>query len=42
MADKKDPEYEEYAKWCGLEENEEWDPDEFNLEETQLVIREMF
>ena len=42
MADKKHPEYEEYAEWVGLEDDEEWDPDEFDLEEKQSVIRQMF
>ncbi|HDR51548.1 MAG TPA: plasmid pRiA4b ORF-3 family protein [Mariniphaga anaerophila] len=42
MANKKHPEYEEFAEWVGLEENEEWDPKEFDLKRTQSVIKEMF
>ena len=42
MADKNHPEYEEYAEWCGLEDDDEWDPDEFYQEGTQFMIREMF
>jgi hypothetical protein len=42
MGDKNHPEYEEYAEWCGLENEEEWDPKEFDLEETRLTVRNMF
>jgi hypothetical protein len=42
MANKKHPEYEEYAEWVGLEDNEEWDPTQFDLKETQVILREMF
>lgn len=42
MADKKHPEYEEYAEWCGLEDDEKWDPNEFDLVGTQFLIRKMF
>jgi len=42
MADKKHPEYEEYAEWVGLEDEENWDPNEFDLEKRQSMVRQMF
>jgi len=42
MADKNHPEYEEYAEWVGLEEDDEWNPKEFDLKGTQSIIKEMF
>lgn len=42
MADKKHPEYAEYLEWCGLGEDEEWNPNEFDLEERQSAIRTLF
>ncbi|MDO8896704.1 MAG: plasmid pRiA4b ORF-3 family protein, partial [Bacteroidales bacterium] len=42
LADKKHPEHKEYYSWLGLEENEVWDPDAFNLEETQSMVEDVF
>jgi len=42
LSDKTKPEYEEVAEWCGLEENETWNPEEFNLDETQQYLTEVF
>ena len=42
LSDKTKPEYEEMAEWCGLEKNETWDPEEFNLNETQKYLIEVF
>jgi len=42
MADKKHPEYAEYAEWCGLEDGEEWDPNEFDIEKRRSAIRQLF
>ncbi|MBW6535317.1 MAG: plasmid pRiA4b ORF-3 family protein [Mariniphaga sp.] len=42
MVDKKHPEYEEYAEWVGLGNDEEWNPAQFDLEKKQVILREMF
>jgi hypothetical protein len=42
LADKKHPEYEEYLSWLGLEGNEEWNADAFDLEEAQSIIEDIF
>lgn len=42
LADKNHPEYYEYLEWLGLEEDETWDPEEFDLEYFQEVLRELF
>ena len=42
MADKDHPEYRETAKWLGLKKNENWDPSEFDLRETQILLEEEF
>lgn len=42
MANKKHPEYKKYAEWVGLEEDDEWNPKEFDLIGTQSIIKEMF
>lgn len=42
MADKNHPEYEENAEWFGLEEGESWDPNEFDLEEAQSFLKELY
>jgi hypothetical protein len=42
MADKKHPEYAEYSEWCGLEDDEEWNPNELDLEARQSAIRNLF
>jgi hypothetical protein len=42
MADESHPEYEEYRDWLELEEDEVWDPKEFDLQETQEILSELF
>ncbi|HZK08994.1 MAG TPA: hypothetical protein VFC92_12465 [Bacteroidales bacterium] len=42
MADKNHPEYEENAEWFGLEEDETWDPKEFDLEDAQSFLKELY
>ena len=42
LSDKKDPEYDEMAEWCGLEENEKWNPFDFNLSETQKLLLKVY
>ena len=42
LSDKKNPEYEEMAEWCGFDENETWNAEEFNLNETQKLLLEVF
>lgn len=42
MSDNKHPEYEEYMEWLELDKNETWDPNEFDLEETQYILSGMF
>lgn len=42
MSDKKHPEYKEYLEWCGLEEDEEWNPNDFDLDERQSAIKNLF
>ncbi|HKI90016.1 MAG TPA: plasmid pRiA4b ORF-3 family protein, partial [Draconibacterium sp.] len=42
LADKKHPEYEENAEWMGLEDDELWDPNEFNIEEIKSDLKEIF
>ncbi len=41
LADKKHAEYAEMAEWVGLEENEEWDVNAFDLELAQEMVREI-
>lgn len=38
--DPKHPEYEETMEWLGLAEGEKWDPNEFDLEEANEMVRE--
>lgn len=40
--DKANPEFKEMAEWLGLEENEIWDPKEFDMQETCKVIVDVF
>lgn len=42
LADKKHPEYEEYAEWIGLEKDELWDAAEFDIEEIKNELKEVF
>lgn len=42
LADKKHPEYSEYAEWVGLEKNERWDVNEFNIEEINNDLKDIF
>jgi hypothetical protein len=39
LADPKHPEHEEMKEWLELEEDEEWDPVAFDLEEAQALVR---
>lgn len=41
MADKTHEEYAEMAEWLGLEEDEEWDVNDFDLEFAQEMVREI-
>jgi hypothetical protein len=42
LADPKHEEYQDYMEWLSLFEGQTWDPDEFDLEDTQLYLEEMF
>lgn len=42
MADKSNPEYDELAEWLFLEEDETWDPNEFDLEATKNDVQHFF
>jgi hypothetical protein len=42
MADRKHPGHDEYAEWIGLEEGEEWNPKEFDPEEAQYSLNQLF
>lgn len=42
LADKNDPDYETSAEWLGLEENDTWDPAEFDLEKTREIVSGLF
>lgn len=42
LADKKHPEHKDTARWLGLKKNETWDPDEFDLVETSMILGEAF
>lgn len=42
LANKKHPEYKEHMEWLGLEADEKWDPNAFDLEKTRLIIAEVF
>jgi hypothetical protein len=41
LADPKNPEHESMKEWLGLEPNEKWDADYFDLEEAQEAVREI-
>ena len=38
--DPKNPEYEEMREWAGLFEGEKWDPNEFDIKETNEILIE--
>lgn len=42
LTDQNHPEYYEYLEWLGLEEDENWDPEEFDIEYSQEVLMKMF
>lgn len=42
LADKKHPEHKDTARWLGLQKNETWDPAEFDLVETSMILAEEF
>ncbi len=42
LADPKHEEHKDYMEWLGLDEGEHWDSHEFNLEDTQLYLEEIF
>jgi len=39
LKDPTNPEYEEMKEWLGLDDDEEWDADGFDLEETRAMVR---
>jgi len=42
LKDKDHPEYDTALEWCLYEDQEEWDPEFFNLEGTQAYLMEVF
>jgi hypothetical protein len=42
LANPKHKEYQDYMEWLSLYDGETWDPNEFDLEDTQLFLEEMF
>lgn len=40
LADPKHEEYEEMKEWLGIEKDEEWDPEEFDIEEINEVLQD--
>jgi hypothetical protein len=42
LADKKHPEHQEHRDWLGLFDDENYDPDKFDLEETRELIDDVF
>ncbi len=42
MEDKSHPEHMEYREWLGLERKEFWNPNSFDVEETQNVLNNLF
>jgi hypothetical protein len=42
LSDKKHPEHQSYKDWLGLDKKEKWDDAEFDLEETQEILDEVF
>lgn len=42
LADRKHPEHQEHREWLGLFDDENYDPDEFDLEETRELIDDVF
>lgn len=39
LKDPKNPEHGEMKEWLGLEEDEEWDADQFDLEDARAMVR---
>jgi hypothetical protein len=39
LANPKDPEHEEMKEWLGMDEEDEWDPDYFDLEMTKEMVK---
>jgi hypothetical protein len=39
LKDPANPEYDEMKEWLGLDEEDEWDADNFVLEETRAIVR---
>jgi hypothetical protein len=42
LADKNHPNYQEMAEWIGLDEDEQWDANEFDLEDVQGVLEHYY
>lgn len=42
LADKKHPEYGEYMEWLGLEDDEIWDAEEFNMDEINIELEDIY
>jgi hypothetical protein len=42
LADKNDPEHFEYKEWLGMEEHDDWDPDEFDVPLTNALLATLF
>ncbi|MCK9269425.1 MAG: plasmid pRiA4b ORF-3 family protein [Bacteroidales bacterium] len=42
LADKNHPNYQEMAEWIGLNEDEQWDANEFDLEDVQGVLEHYY
>jgi hypothetical protein len=42
LNDKDDPEYDDLREWLGLEDDENWDPGAFDLNDAQLNLSAMF
>jgi len=42
LSDPSDPEYAELKEWVDLEEDEEWDPHKFDLDEVREILKYLF
>jgi hypothetical protein len=42
MADKSHAKHQELKQWLGLGRNETWNSDNFDAEETQLILKDVF
>ena len=42
LSNKEDPEYEEYKEWMGLEDDETWDAEEFNMQEINSELKDIY